>query len=73
LIGFIMAKERIETTTEHQIGIIIGTINGMKDSIKHLSDQFDEHLKEHRRQWLWIIPTGISLATLAVLVVSCIR
>lgn len=64
-----MAKERIETNTEHQIGIIVGTINGMKDSINHLSKQFDEHLREHRATWLWVFPTLLSLGTLVFMIV----
>lgn len=63
-----MNKETQSQSTERQIGVIVGTLNGVKESVDRLIKQFDEHVAEHRRSWAWIFPTVISLATLIVLV-----
>jgi hypothetical protein len=65
-----MEKQPPEGTIERQVGFLAGRIDGLTDAVKALSGRFDEHLKEHRATWLWIVPTVISLATLIVLIIA---
>jgi len=58
---------------ELKLGVVIGQQREVKEAVQALSKRFEEHLKEHRSTWLWVIPTIISLATLTVLIVSCFR
>lgn len=64
-----MEKQAPEGTVERQVGFLAGRIDGLTDAVKALSGRFDEHLKEHRQTWLWIVPTILSLATLIMLIV----
>lgn len=64
-----MAKEQDRSSTERQVGEIVGTLNSLIASVNALSRRFEEHLKEHRQTWLWIVPTILSLATLIMLIV----
>lgn len=66
----IMSKEQSGVSINHQVGVIVGTIDALKTSVDRLATQFDDHLKEHRATWLWIIPTLLSLATLIVVIVG---
>lgn len=64
-----MEKKPPEGPVERQVGFLAGRIDGLTTAVQQLSVRFDEHLKEHRATWLWIIPTILSLATLIVLIV----
>ena len=57
-------------STDRQVGFLAGRIDGLTTAINALSGRFDEHLKEHRATWLWIIPTLFSGAVLVLLLVQ---
>lgn len=65
-----MEKKAPNGTVDRQVGFLAGRIDGLTGAVQDLSKRFDEHLKEHRATWLWIIPTLLSLATLIVLLVG---
>jgi hypothetical protein len=65
-----MEKKPPNGSTDRQIGFMAGQIKGMAEAVNNLSNRFDEHLKEHRTNWLWLFPTLISLATLVVLILT---
>jgi len=56
-------------SVDRQVGFLAGRIDGLTAAVKDLSSRFDEHIKEHRASWGWIVPALISLATLIVLMV----
>lgn len=58
-----MAKQSIESDTNHQVGLITGKIDGLVIAVNALSIRFEDHLKEHRATWLWVFPTLLSLGT----------
>lgn len=58
-----MGKESIHSTTNHQVGVLVGKIELLTNAIDSLSKRFEEHLKEHRATWLWVFPTLLSLGT----------
>lgn len=64
-----MEKKPPNGAIDRQVGFLAGRIDGLTESVQGLSKRFDEHLKEHRATWLWIIPTLLSFATLIVLLV----
>jgi len=55
---------------EQKLGIVIGQMTGLAGDIKRLNGDLKQHIRDHRSGWLWLFPTLISLATLAVLVVT---
>jgi len=63
-----MPKTAEQQGFERTIGELVGTVGGVKTAVDTLARRFDEHMREHRQGWLWVFPTIISLATLAVLI-----
>jgi len=55
-------------STNHQLGRVVGSLEGLIKAVDALSLRFEDHLKDHKQTWYWVIPTLISLATLAMLV-----
>ena len=53
---------------EQKLGIVIGQMTGLASDIKRLNGDLKQHIRDHRSGWLWVLPTFISLATLAVLI-----
>lgn len=65
-------KEK-QSGIEGQVGLITGKLDGLIGAVNTLSNRFEEHLRQHWQAWLWVLPTLISLATLAVLIFSLTR
>lgn len=65
-----MEKKAPNGTVDRQVGFLAGRIDGLTEAVQALSGRFDQHLREHRATWLWIVPTIISAATLIVLIIT---
>jgi len=55
---------------ELKLGVVIGQQREVKDALQGLSKRFEEHLKEHRSSWLWVIPTILSLGIFIVMLLQ---
>jgi len=61
---------KISTIEDYQQAVIALTVvvEHLSEGLLELKVMLAEHIKGHRSTWYWLIPTFISLTTLAVLV-----
>jgi len=65
-----MEKKAPNGTIDRQVGFLGGRIDGLTASVQELNKRFEEHLKDHRGLWLWIVPTLFSAAVLILLIIQ---